>query len=136
MVLQLVNFSGRYVKEIHGQNLAKITVYFHHGQKSGNVGRFYRRSNGTRAIYLQFNECSWFYSDADTVMHEYGHYISDLLNLTSLPGGDHSGNCYDYNINENTPITKSHALQLAFSEGVATYFAKAAQYYHKEEAFV
>lgn len=135
MVLQLVNFSGRYVKEIHGQNLAKITVYFHHGQKSGNVGRFYRRSNGTRAIYLQFNECSWFYSDADTVMHEYGHYISDLLNLTSLPGGDHSGNCYDYNINENTPITKSHALQLAFSEGVATYFAKAAQYYHKEEAF-
>ena len=134
MVLQLVNFSGRYVKEIHGQNLAKITVYFHHGQKIGNVGCFYRRSNGTRAIYLQFNDCSWFYSGSDTVMHEYGHYISDLLNLTSLPGGDHSGNCYDHNINENTPITKSHALQLAFSEGVATYFAKAAQYYFKEEA--
>ena len=134
MVLQLVNFSGRYVKEIHGQNLAKITVYFHHGQKSGNVGCFYRRSNGTRAIYLQFDKCSWFYSSADSVMHEYGHYISDLLNLTSLPGGNHSGNCYDHNINENTPITKSHALQLAFSEGVATYFAKAAQYYFKEEA--
>lgn len=67
-------------------------------------------------------------------MHEYGHYISDLLNLTALPGGNHTANCYDYNINEGTPISKSHALQLAFSEGVATYFAKAAQYYFKEEA--
>ncbi|MGN1094015.1 MAG: hypothetical protein ACI4SC_03455, partial [Candidatus Neoclostridium sp.] len=134
MVQQLINFSGRYVKEMHGQNLPKITIYFHHNQRSGEVTNFYRRSNGTRTIYLQFNQCSWFFRGGDTVGHEYGHYVSDLLNLTALPGGDHTANCYDYNINKGTPITKSHALQLAYSEGVATYFSKAAQYNYKEEA--
>lgn len=130
MAQQLINFSGRYVKEIHGQNLNKINVYYPHNNPDNN-GSFYK----SRSINLKFSTHRWFDNNGiDTVMHEYGHYIAYSLNLVNSVGGYHGANVYDVRLNTDKKLTKSEALRLAWSEGIATYFSEAAQHYYKNEA--
>jgi hypothetical protein len=67
--------------------------------------------------------------DWDTVAHEFGHAIGQEYNIvTNSCGGNHDGtNQYDYDKNKNpdTYKHKANSLDLAFSEGFATWFGVA-----------
>lgn len=65
------------------------------------------------------------YCDWDVILHEFGHYIADTINIENSPGGDHSSS-QDL---LNTQSSKSKAIRLAWSEGWATYLSIASQRY-------
>ena len=66
----------------------------------------------------------------DTIMHEYGHFIQDIINTNKSPGGSHR---FDENLigkyqeEYNRTLTKDQAIKLAWNEAWATTFAIIAQ---------
>lgn len=62
--------------------------------------------------------------DWDTIHHEYGHYIADVLNTENNPGGPHGiGDC----ISVTGGHDKDEGLRLAWGEGWPTYNGTSAQ---------
>lgn len=97
----------------------------------------------------------YFYSSWDVIMHEYGHHIADQLDLDNSSGGHHkiptnmSDHYYEYYegvalcedcSDETIPLDLEifqtsanyyyYGSRLAWGEGIATYFALAAQDYY------
>ena len=67
------------------------------------------------------------YSVWDAIDHEYGHYVSDLLNLSMDPSNDVY---WTHGYNEDLIMTYDqwdNGLRMAYSEGLATYIGVAAQ---------
>ena len=62
----------------------------------------------------------------DVLNHEYGHYLSDQLNLCY-----YYGNGFEHNIDENLAnrFNYTDAKKYAYAEGLATYIALASQMY-------
>ncbi len=60
--------------------------------------------------------------DWDVMLHEYGHFIADVMDIEDNPGGSHSGSD---NLSD-THGNKSVGVRLAFGEGWPTYFAVSA----------
>ena len=82
----------------------------------------YTSSDEDKMIMIQKED----YASWDVLNHEYGHYICDTLNLCRrFP------NEMPHDINENLVDRYGlhDGLELAFSEGLATYFAVASQMY-------
>ncbi len=75
--------------------------------------------------YIQIREKDAF--DWDVLCHEYGHYVEDVYDISSLVGGIHYLNRNLYDQDEVLPsgydYSKNHAAQLAWSEGWATFFS-------------
>jgi len=62
--------------------------------------------------------------DWDTVHHEFGHYVTDSLNIEDNPGGPHNiGDC----IVDEHGDDKSEGNRLAWGEGWPTYFGTSGQ---------
>ena len=75
--------------------------------------------------------------DWDVILHEFGHYISDLNNLENNPGDFHQPGQSNIGINifdgETLIRTKSEGVRLAWDEGLATYLSLAFQHHAFEE---
>lgn len=56
--------------------------------------------------------------DWDVMLHEYGHFVAELIGIEDNPGGSHSGG---ENLGDRLP--KDEANKLAWGEGWPTYFA-------------
>lgn len=76
---------------------------------------------GLKSLYILNDD----YCDWDVILHEFGHYIADTIDIDNSPGGDHKSS--DDLI--DTAGSKSKAIRLAWSEGWATYFSIASQRY-------
>ena len=68
--------------------------------------------------------------DKDVVYHEYAHFLDNTNKLTKLAAGDHY---FDENL--SLRFDSIFAKQLAFSEGLATFFAVALQYPETKDSY-
>jgi hypothetical protein len=86
-------------------DIATVTVRYPHNETNTN-GCFYRSSNDTMYI-IGNRDNDWnfigevllrSYASWDVILHEYGHFVQDKLNITESPGGWHSSaiNMYDH----------------------------------------
>ena len=122
-VLQAMTMAAKYVKEMNVYALPNIKVVF----PDETYGTCYS-SNDDR-LYIVADD----YSDWDVMQHEYGHYTRDSITSTYVQGGPHTSktNLIDL-FWYYSPIYsdyKNMMLNLAWSEGWATYFGIAAQKY-------
>ena len=63
------------------------------------------------------------YCDFDVILHEYGHYIMDKLNIEDQPSGNHSSST----ILTDELQHKEKGIKFAWGEGWPTYFGISAQ---------
>ncbi len=102
--------AGEYVLLVRGAPFPYIDVKY----PSASGGSSY---NGS---YLEVDGLDrW---DWDVMLHEYGHYVADLLNIEANPGGVHS---VEDNLSDARG-SKAVGIPLAFGEGWPTYFAVSA----------
>lgn len=83
------------------------------------------RSDGGTASFYSGNQMTITTLSAtfwDVLLHEYGHYLADLYSLDNNPGGPHA-----VNGDSIASLGKPNGARLAWGEGLATYFAIAAQ---------
>ncbi|MEQ1699138.1 MAG: hypothetical protein ABMA25_03465 [Ilumatobacteraceae bacterium] len=100
--------AGEYVQGVRGSAFPGILVEF----PSPGGGSYY---DGISLKVDGLDRWDW-----DVMLHEYGHYVADLLNIESNPGGSHS------NTNLSDTKGKDVGTRLAFGEGWPTYFAVSA----------
>lgn len=98
--------AGEYLPSVHSQPIGDIEVVF------PSTGSFY---SGTRVHLLQLDRWDW-----DVLLHEYGHFVADQLNIENNPGGSHSSS---RNLADYPGRNKDLGIRLAWGEGWATYFA-------------
>lgn len=113
-ISQMMYYSQKYVKEMSNVSLPTIEVIY----PNASSGCYYQ--NLFRFLCMDQNA----YDSWDVGMHEYGHYVDDYFNFSSLEGGEHWFNtdlAYEYN--------KEKGLKLAYSEALATYIGISAQLY-------
>lgn len=120
-VLQAMTMAAKYAKKMNSNiALGSVNVIF-----PNSSGTFYYSADEKLRI-LAADYCDW-----DVMQHEYGHYIRDSLTSTVVKGGEHSlnVNLIDYYLVDNTFYSdlKNDKINLAWSEGWATYFAIACQ---------
>ena len=100
--------AGEYVLGVRGSAFPGILVEF----PSPGGGSYY---DGVSLKVDGLDRWDW-----DVMLHEYGHYIADLMDIETNPGGSHS------NTNLATTKGKDVGTRLAFGEGWPTYFAVSA----------
>ncbi|MFK8024237.1 MAG: hypothetical protein AB8G26_09790 [Ilumatobacter sp.] len=79
------------------------------------AGTFYD-PNTERVHMLELDRWDW-----DVMLHEYGHFVADVIDIEANPGGRHSGS-----ENLGDRLDKDTANRLAWGEGWPTYFAVSA----------
>jgi hypothetical protein len=94
------------VAELNGSALDDVEVVF-----PDPDGSFY---DGDQLHLVQLDR--W---DGDVALHEYGHYVADVLNIEDNPGGPHG---FSQNLSD-ARRSKSVGIRLAWGEGWPTYFA-------------
>lgn len=154
-ISQAVITASRYVSEMNGSDIQKVKVRYPHNEKSDSC--FYRSSNDT--IFMVGNslndstiisgEILRSYASWDVIMHEYGHFVQDKLNLEDSPGGTHwtDENMYDHymqhcngvslnkNCNNecampNAKNAKDKAIKLTYAEAWPSVFGAMVQQYY------
>ena len=110
-VHQAINLGARYVETKKGSKLDTIKVYYPTTEKTTCF-------NSKGIHILRDDKNDW-----DVVLHEYGHYVADYYNISTLSvGGNHDfGDC------NNLKRGKADGMRLAWDEGWATYFSISAQ---------
>jgi hypothetical protein len=109
-VFQSATWIAVYARSRNGGSIPSVDVIW----PNGSTGSFY---NGDVQIE-QADRWDW-----DTIHHEYGHFVMDLLNIEDNPGGPH-------NISDCHAIvrgSKGEGLRLAWGEGWPTFFGTAGQ---------
>ena len=154
-VSQAIITCANYVSTMQGTNMASVNVRYPHNENSN--GCFYRNYNDT--IYIVGNredddneisgEILHSYASWDVIMHEYGHFVQDKLNIEDNPGGDHwtNINMYDHYMSHHNggPITpdcggdcanpsessaKTEAIKIAYAESWPSILGALAQQYY------
>ncbi|USK33084.1 transthyretin-like family protein [Bacillus sp. F19] len=102
---QSMLMATKYVREVNGEALDDLTVYFPTSDDTSNY-------DGDINL-LQLDRFDW-----DVIHHEFGHHVTDSLDIEDSPGGSHSSG-------ENLAdrIGKDDGVHLAWGEGWPTYFA-------------
>ena len=154
-ISQAVITSARYVSEMNGSDIQKVKVRYPHNEKGD--GCFYRSFNDTIFIVgNRLNDSTTIsgqtlrsYASWDVIMHEYGHFVQDKLNLTDSPGGTHwlGENMYDHFMSHRNggPVTptcndkcakpiamnaKDKAIKLTYAESWPSVFGAMTQQYY------
>jgi hypothetical protein len=109
-VLAALHAIQPYVVLLRGSRLARIEVVFPTDEGTSQFG-------GTRMDLLQEDRWDW-----DVILHEYGHYVSNVAGIARSPGGSHGPR-------ENLArrMSKDSAMRLAWGEGWPTYFSISGQ---------
>jgi hypothetical protein len=109
-VFQAGTWIAVYARDRNGGAISSVDVIW----PNGDDGSFY---DGDVQIE-QADRWDW-----DTIHHEYGHFVMDLLNIDDNPGGDHNiSDCH-----ADVRGDKSEGLRLAWGEGWPTFFGTAGQ---------
>lgn len=88
---------------------------------------YYSNNSGEgRAIRVRYDD----FTNWDVLNHEYGHHVCDALNLCSVPSLYRGHDVYE-ELTERYGL--ENGLELAFSEGLATYIGMASQMYKTED---
>lgn len=158
-VSQAAIFASMYYEEMKGSDVEDVTIKYPHNEDSSSS--FYRSSYKTIYIVGNNNPNNGrprSYAAWDVIMHEYGHHISNMEEITNGPGSGHalnismSSHYYEHFINpsftctidckiqsyldDNKPIPftmdecKYNGMALAWGEGIATYFMLVTQEYY------
>jgi hypothetical protein len=111
-VADMLVTGDQYVLRINNNKaFPKVTATFPNSQ-----GTDFAPSTNTARI-LHGDEFDW-----DVVLHEFGHYVASNLHIDTSAGGRHG---WGDNLGEK--YGKSAGIQLAWSEGFATWFALTAE---------
>lgn len=121
-ISQSMNYVKKYIKELSdmteeeiNEKLPKVKVYY----PAIGTGCYYNETFS----YIAIDERA--YNSWDPCMHEYGHYVDDMFNLTYLPGGNH------YNGEKLLKkYGKEKGTRFLYSEAMATYLGISAQLYY------
>jgi hypothetical protein len=109
-VFQAGTWIAVYARERNGGAIASVDIVW----PNGDDGSFY---DGDVQIE-QPDRWDW-----DTIHHEYGHYVMDVLDIEDNPGGPHNiTNCHAV-----VRGSKDEGLRLAWGEGWPTFFGTAGQ---------
>jgi hypothetical protein len=102
---QAMLMATKYIRKVNGEALDHITVNFPTSDDTSNY-------DGDINL-LQLDRFDW-----DVIHHEFGHHVTDSLDIEDSPGGSHSSG-------ENLAdrIGKEDGIHLAWGEGWPTYFA-------------
>ncbi|MGI9022739.1 MAG: hypothetical protein ACR2HV_05830 [Acidimicrobiales bacterium] len=100
-----------YVRNVLGAVVPDVDVDFPTAGGGTNFG-------GGVIHLLQLDRFDW-----DVNTHEYGHFFASTQGFGASPGGPHGFG----NESEGPGRTKAHGIPLAFSEGLASYFAITSQ---------
>ena len=154
-IAQSAIFASIYYEEMKGSDVDNVEIIYPHNEN--NIGCFYRWDE--KRIYVIGPDDSHVgsiesFESCDVIAHEYGHHIAHCENLVESIGGWHSGDmaehyklhfvsnithdsnngCMLSNINSSgenftEAECKRKGCQIAWSEGVATFFGELAQQY-------
>lgn len=121
-IAQAVILGNKFINTMTGGNISNIIVKYPHIE-SKNSHAYYNnniiylkdRTYGTPDIHYYW----------ETILHEYGHHISNCYGFDDSPGGDHFlYNHIDALAKKNDLSTsKINGVKLAWSEGWAHYFS-------------
>jgi len=109
-VSQAVYYGGRYFEEMEGYRPDFVNVRY--------------PSNGSGAVHynlkgIEIPECT--YNFWDVILHEYGHSVQRIKNISLNPGGQHFINTH-FSQNEGWNGTKESGLKLVWGEAWPTVF--------------
>ncbi len=112
-IVQAAEYASLYVNEMEGDFLPQVVINY---PATKPVGTYYDVVNKQINVY-RVNYCDW-----DVIMHEYGHYVEDMLGFFAGGGGWHY-------INEDLTerFGKIVGERKAWNEGWATYFSLSGQ---------
>jgi hypothetical protein len=160
-VSQAAIFASKYYEEMKGTDVVDVEIEYPHNEKY----TYCYHVSSERKIYIYDAISTGYdrpnsYAAWDVIMHEYGHHISNMEEITDGPGGGHtiyesmSEHFYNhFNVNnfnctfnciiksrldDNKPLPftidecKYKGMALAWGEAIATYFMLTAQEYYKE----
>lgn len=154
-VSQAIITCANYASAMRGTNMESINVRYPHNENSNRC--FYRDNNETIYIVGNRNNDNYninghilhSYASWDVIMHEYGHFVQDKLNIEDNPGGKHwsSVNMYDHYMSHHnggsiTPNcegdcanpsalnAKTEAIKIAYAESWPSIFGGMAQQYY------
>lgn len=116
-IVQALDYSSKYVNDMAGQYLPQVVVDY---PASVSTGTCYN-SFSKKISLLAGDEFDW-----DVIMHEYGHYVADMLSFDNDIGGDH----FFEGILTDDLNNKFDGIRMAWNEGWATYFALSCQKYY------
>lgn len=102
-----MQIADEYLVGVHGSSFPFVPVLF----PSPGGGSFY---DGTSLQVDGLDRWDW-----DVMLHEYGHYLADQMNIEDNPGGTHSSTD---NLSD-TRGSKTIGIPLAYGEAWPTYFA-------------
>lgn len=111
-VRDAVIYLSAYVQRLTGTAPAQVDVVF---PTNKSISQY---SNSQLHI-LEGDRWDW-----DVIMHEYGHYVSDINGLDDNPGGAH--NLSD-NLAETEGRNKDEGIRMAWAEGWPSYFSISGQ---------
>lgn len=94
-----------YLEGVRGSRFADYLVDFPTADSTSNY-------SGGKLHVLALDRWDW-----DVILHEYGHFVADQLDIENNPGGSHS---FDENLSDR--VGKDKGIRLAFGEGWPTYF--------------
>lgn len=110
-VYQAMLIGYKFIKQKFSDMNWKIDVKLYTNAKT----RFYHNSH---EMYIEIGRED--YNFLDVLLHEYSHYIADVLMLDDSPGGEHSfENLADESVDRDE--TKEWGIKLAWGEGLATF---------------
>lgn len=115
-VIQALQYASNYVNEMEGKYLPQIEVNYPASESDGTS----YSSRLKRINILAEDAYDW-----DVVMHEYGHYVADMLKFKNDIGGSHSFDTILTDVLDD----KFDGIELAWNEGWATYFSLSCQKY-------
>jgi hypothetical protein len=109
-VFEAATWIAVYARDRNGGSISQVDVVW----PNGDDGSFYDGD----VMIEQADRWDW-----DTIHHEYGHYVMDVLDIEDNPGGAHNiSDCH-----ADVRGSKSEGLRLAWGEGWPTYFGTAGQ---------
>ena len=139
-ISQALIAAARYAKEMNdGNALPDVYVVYPHNNSAQTVSYYQYMGDeyqtgmifvhGVRKTDVSVIDIDFFddYENWDTLMHEYGHHVSQFLNVNDSPGGNHS-------FGEDLIASRGEydGARLAWSEAYATVFGQMAQEYYAE----
>lgn len=125
-ISQAINVATEYVKQMEGEYIMPIKVYYPHIEEESGCFYMYARA----AIYICGSSASLGYPESyaswDVIMHEYGHHVQSEFGFERSPGGEHY---IDRNL-ADLRESKDLGIRLAWGEAYPTVFSGMAQAYY------
>ena len=126
-ISQTLYYGEKYVYEMSGEHPDFENAEYPNSSINGSSAYH----NTIKGISLgEYVYCYW-----DVILHEYGHHIQEMLNITKNPGLEHYalGDDIEYINSNNKKYTKDEGIRLAWGESWPTVFGNLVTKYYGNE---